>query len=174
MDPNYHYTIIGAYNLFLRRDAPIAKMGLGLDDSDEWNRAVAETFHVYDTTKSYTCYEANTDKFIEYVLTLDAEKARHLFVIGRDFRIVRVPKELADYTHQACRSSGCCGEFREYYVEIDKSKAIIDLTKKTLEDPTPEKLAHLKDRIAFYESVKLEEVHTPVSKNCCDDEPWDE
>lgn len=165
MDPNYHYLDCSEGSLYLRRDAPIADMGLGLEDVDEWSHPIDYAFRVYDNTKSYMCYEANTDKYIDYVLKLDAEKAKHLYVIGRDFHIVRVPKELADYTCLRSRSSGCCGHDSELYVEINRSKAIIDLTKKTLEDPTPEKLAHLKQKIAFFETVKVEEVKTPFSKH---------
>lgn len=165
MDPDYYYLDCSDGSLYLRKDAPIADMGLGLKGVEEWTQPIDCAFRVYDTTKPYMCYEANTDKYIDYVLKLDAEKAKHLYVIGHDFHIVRVPKELADYTHLRSRSVGCCGHDSELYVEIDRSKAIIDLTKKTLENPTPEKIEHLKQKIAFFESVKVEEVKTLFSKH---------
>ena len=169
MDPNYHYLICSDASLYLRRDAPIADMGLGLGDVKEWTQPIELAFYVYDTTNSYPS-ERNTDKYINYVLNLDAEKAKHLYVMGDGFRIVRVPKEMAEYTRIKVRSTGYLGYESEFYVKVDYSKAIIDLTKKTLEDPTPEKIEHLKQKIAFFESVKVEEVHTLFSKECCSDD----
>ena len=192
MDPNYHYLDCSEGSLYLRRDAPIAEMGLGLEDVEEYDQPIECAFRVYDNTKSYMCYEANMDKYIDYVLKLDAEKAKHLYVIGRDFHIVRVPKEMADYTRLRVRSAGCCGSEDETYVEVNRSKAIIDLTKKMLEDlenakhfkdshsssartdPTPEKLAHLKEKIAFFETVKVEEVKTPFSRHSEYDHEYDD
>lgn len=100
--------------------------------------------------------DTNTDNYIEFILNL-GENAKYFELRGgTTFRVVRVLKEMAEYTSIKCCSVG--------EVTIDRYKAIADLTKKTLEDPTPENLAYLKEKIAFFEGVKIEEVMTPFSK----------
>lgn len=161
MDPNYHYFVCGEGTLYLRGNVPCTAIGLG-DGTLDGSRPIAEAFYTYTKPFSrWNPYEENTDKYIEFLLRLDAEKAKHICSHGGEFRIGRVPKELEEYTDVDWRSFGCCGIGREICVEIDISKAIIDLTKKTLENPTPDAIAHLTERIAFFEAVKIEDVQTP-------------
>jgi hypothetical protein len=130
-------------------------------------RAISEVFYTYSSPDSEP--DRNTDKYIEFVLNL-GDNAQHFEVRGGTgtFRIVRVLKEMADYTSVAerpCKGSyeGCEGFAKKENVTINRDKAIADLTKKTLEDPTSEKLAYLKMKIAFFETVTIEEVMTPFS-----------
>jgi hypothetical protein len=152
MDPNYHYIIVDPWSAHFTPDAPLKTLGLPLesDEVDQWtaNASIAEAF----IREKYV----DTEEFNKFILNM-GENAKYVRV-GRDFAIYRIPKELAEYSDVCSRSSGCCGEWTEYHVEMDTSKAIIDLTKKTLEDPTPEKLAHLKEMIDFFESAKVEYV----------------
>lgn len=120
---------------------------------------ISEAFYTYSSPDSEP--DTNTDKYIEFILNL-GEDAKHFELgDGTTFRIVRVLKEMAEYSSVKFRSVECCGEVAD--VTIDRCKAIADLTKKTLEDPTPENLAYLKEKIAFFESIKIEEVMTPFS-----------
>jgi hypothetical protein len=173
MDPNYHYIICGEGMLYLNKDAPFKEIGLPtmVNQYDVWGKVdISVAFHTYSSLETrWTNYEANTDKFIEYVLNI-GENAKYIEVFGGGFRIVRVPKELADYTSLKYHSAGCCGEDRELVVEMDRSKAIIDITKKTLEDPTHYKLTHLKERIALFENAQIEEVKTAFSYVPVEDE----
>ena len=124
----------------------------------------SEVFYTYSSPDSEP--ETNTDKYIEFVLNL-GEDAQHFEVRGGTgtFRIVRVLKEMAEYMSVAEKPCKGCYEgcAKKEDVTINRDKAIADLTKKTLEDPTPEKLAYLKMKIAFFETVKIEEVATPFS-----------
>lgn len=122
---------------------------------------ISEAFYTYSSPDSEP--DTNTYNYIEFVLNL-GEDTKHFEVRGgtHTFRVVRVLKEMAEYTSIKFRSVECCGEVAD--ITIDRYKAIADLTKKTLEDPTSEKLAHLKEKIAFFEGVKIEEVMTPFSK----------
>lgn len=176
MDPNYHYIISSEGTLFINSTVRFKDIGLPeridkyythIDDINVYE-PIDSAFYTYRTPDTqWNDYDANTDKFIDYVLKIDAEKAKHISTLGGEFSIVRVPKELEEYTYLAERSYGCCGGDIETYVKIDRNKAIIDLTKKTLEDPTPEKLSHLKEKIAFFENVQIETVKTLFSK-CAD------
>jgi hypothetical protein len=176
MDPNYYYFLTGEGELFLKDDAPIDEMGLDhVKEYEEilgekFNQSIASTFHKlnYDSDGHHISTDPNTDKFIEWVLNLDDEKAKYVYVgYYRDtFKVSRVPKEMEKYTECHFGSKGCCGIETDVYYEIDRKSAIIDLTKKTLEDPTPEKLAHLKQKIEFYETVQIEDVKTHFFKNC--------
>ena len=181
MDSNYHYLVLGGYNLWLRKDAPATELGLNHNTASYPLKTFFDTFgRTPDQSK---------DAFIDYVLKIDEHKAKNYFgtTSNSQFKIVRVPKEMAKYTKLLCRSRGCCGSQVQFYVEMDTKQAIIDLTKATLQDlenakhfkdshsssartdPTAEKLAELKKKIAYFENVEIEEVYTPFSKHCdCD------
>jgi hypothetical protein len=115
---------------------------------------ISEAFYTYSSPDSEP--DTNTDNYIEFVLNLGENTQHFELRNGTTFRVVRVLKEMAEYTSIKCCSVG--------EVTVDRYKAITDLTKKTLEDPTPENLAYLKEKIAFFEGVKIEEVMTPFSK----------
>ena len=163
MDPNYHYIICHGDKLYLRDDTPLVEMGLNSDfDTDEalWNA-------FYNSENDYN--EEKCEKaLINYLLTLDEDKKKYIFIKEPyEFRIVRVPNELANYTvvkHRKVYYKGGIGYIIEEHVIIKRNKAIADVTKKTLEDPTPENLEHLKEKIAFIESYRFEEVETDFAE----------
>ena len=172
MDPNYHYIPVSAF-VYVKNGAPLAELGL----PDYWDRCrpVNSFFYVYDETVTYMKFESNEDKFIDYLLKL-GDKTKYLDNIsGEKFSIVRVPIDVKEYASLKSRSSGCCGSEREIYVQFNLEKAIIDATKKMLEEPLSlEKVQQLKQRIEYLEKVQLEEVIVPYlsSSDAYDGADW--
>lgn len=151
MDPNYYYIDCGDGMLYLKPDAPLST--LGLPHNLEMSRPISEVFYSYDNCSR------NEEKYIDFLLKL-GKNVEHLYAIG-NIAIFRVPIELKPYTFIKTVDRGYYGSDIQSYVDIDREMAIIDLTKDTLKNPTPEKLKILSEKIAFYESVQPEEVIIP-------------
>lgn len=143
MDPNYYYTCYGACELHFVKDAPIKSFDL------------PKCYYSGDYTLQYAFQVEYGDlwqhKLIKFVLDL-GENIRYL-EHGNNvtFLIVRVPKNLGKYLDRS-------GYGKDVTIKFDNNKAIVDATKKMLEDPTPENIESLKHRIPFLESVKPEYV----------------
>ena len=171
MDPNYHYIVCAGNSIIVRENAPFAEMGLNAEKIDpSFPSTYSLAYVLYDYEKSK---DENKQVLINYILNLDTAMKKHIFIQEPyDFRIVRIPKELAKYTSISEKKvyyKGGYGYIIEESVKIDRNKAIADFTKNTLENPTPEKIALLKEKIAFFDSVKLMKIKTNITSEDYDD-----
>lgn len=100
-------------------------------------------------------------RMVEFLLTLSEEDAKHIhWVIHNGCHpLYSVPIELAPYV--SFDNRGGYRDEDEPYCELRAHEAITELTKKTLDDPTPEKLQLLREKIALYEKAKADEVSIP-------------
>ena len=171
MDPNYHYLVCAGDSIIVRKNAPFAEMGLNTDRiTPRFRSSYSLANLLYDWEKSS---DENKQILVNYILNLDTAMKKHIFIQKpHEFRIVRIPKELAKYTsirQKKVYYKGGYGYIIEESVKVDRNKAIADFTKETLEDPTPEKIAHLKEKITFFENVALMKIKTNIKSEEYDD-----